>query len=79
MSILLPAIGLTTISQLGGGVPKGYVRVLVFNADSALVSQQTQQLTAAALNNYEPLRLRVVVPGDGYVTAYVGNESEVDV
>jgi hypothetical protein len=79
LSILLPAIGLTTISQLGGGVPKGYVRVLVFNADSALVSQQTQQLTAAALNNYEPLRLRVVVPQDGYVTAYVGNESEVDV
>jgi hypothetical protein len=71
--------GLTTIPQLSGGVPKGYVRVLVFNADSALVSQQTQQLTSAALNNYEPLRLRVVVPQDGYVTAYVGNESEVDV
>ena len=53
--------------------------MLVFNAGSALVSRQTQQLTSAALNNYEPLRLRVVVPQDGYVTAYVGNESEVDV
>ncbi|WP_317173627.1 RHS repeat domain-containing protein [Hymenobacter montanus] len=51
----------------------------MFDADSNLVSQQTQQLSAAALNNYESLRLQVVVPQDGYVSAYVGNESNVDV
>ena len=73
------ATGLTSLPQLSGGVPKGYVRLLVFGPDSALVSQQTQQLSAAALNSYEPLRLRAVVPQDGYVSAYVGNESDVDV
>jgi RHS repeat-associated protein len=73
------AAGLAAVPQLSGGVPKGYVRLLVFDADSNLVSQQTQQLSAAALNNYESLRLQVVVPQDGYVSAYVGNESNVDV
>ena len=73
------ATGLTSLPQLSGGVPKGYVRLLVFGPDSALISQQTQQLSTAALNSYEPLRLRAVVPQDGYVTAYVGNESDVDV
>ncbi|HEX8350065.1 MAG TPA: RHS repeat-associated core domain-containing protein [Hymenobacter sp.] len=73
------AAGLASVPQLSGGVPKGYVRLLVFDADSNLVSQQTQQLSAAALNNYESLRLQVVVPQDGYVSAYVGNESNVDV
>jgi RHS repeat-associated protein len=38
-----------------------------------------QQLSSAALGNYERLRLRVLVPQDGYVTAFVGNESDVDV
>ena len=33
----------------------------------------------AALNNYEALRLQVILPQDGYVTAYVGNESDTDV
>jgi RHS repeat-associated protein len=75
------AAGLASVPQLSGGVPKGYVRLLVFDADSNLVSQQTQtqQLSTAALNNYEALRLQVVVPQDGYVTAYVGNESDADV
>ena len=73
------AAGLTYLPQLSGGVPRGYLRVLVFNADSALVSQQVQQLSSAALNNYERLRLRVLVPQDGYVSAFVGNESDVDV
>jgi RHS repeat-associated protein len=73
------AAGLTTLPQLSGGVPKGYLRLLVFNADSALVGQQVQQLSSAALGNYERLRLRVLVPQDGYVTAFVGNESDVDV
>ncbi|MBD2770373.1 hypothetical protein IC235_21000 [Hymenobacter sp. BT664] len=73
------AAGLAAVPQLSGGVPRGYVRLLVFDADSNLVSQQTQQLSQAALNNYESLRLQVVVPQDGYVSAYVGNESNVDV
>ncbi|MBD2769592.1 hypothetical protein IC235_17015 [Hymenobacter sp. BT664] len=73
------AAGLAAVPQLSGGVPRGYVRLLVFDADSNLVSQQTQQLSAAALNNYESLRLQVVVPQDGYVSAYVSNESNVDV
>jgi hypothetical protein len=73
------AAGLTSLPQLSGGVPKGYLRLLVFNADSALVSQQVQALSSAALGNYERLRLRVLVPQDGYVTAFVGNESDVDV
>ena len=63
------------------GVPQAYVRLLVFNADSNLVSSQTQQLSPAALNNYEDVQVQVqvVVPQDGYVTAYVGNESDADV
>ena len=73
------AAGLTSLPQLSGGVPKGYLRVLVFGPDSALISQQTRQLSAAALNSYEPLSLRVIAPQDGYVSAYVGNESDVDV
>ena len=73
------AAGLTYLPQLSGGVPRGYLRVLVFNADSALVSQQVQQLSSAALNYYERLRLRVLVPQDGYVSAFVGNESDADV
>ena len=73
------AAGLSNLPQLSGGVPKGYVRVLVFNADSVLVAQPTLALSSAALGHYERLRLRVVMPTDGYVTAYVGNESDVDV
>ncbi|MEJ7659567.1 MAG: hypothetical protein WKG07_08045 [Hymenobacter sp.] len=60
-------------------MPKGYLRVLVFDKDSALVSQQTQQLSQAASGGYEPLTQRVVLAQDGYVSAYVGNESDVDV
>ncbi len=73
------AAGLASIPQLSGGVPKGYLRVLVFDKDSALVSQQTQQLSQAARGGYEPLRLQVRLPQDGYVGAYVGNESDVGV
>ena len=73
------AAGLTAIPQLSGGVPQAYVRVLVFNRDSALVDQLSQQLTKAAQGNYEPLRLQVVLPQDGYVSAYVGSQSDVDV
>ena len=73
------AAGLTAIPQLSGGVPKGYLRVLVFNHDSVLVSQRTRQLRASSLNAYDSLQVRLLVPQDGYVTAYVGNESDVDV
>jgi len=73
------AAGLTSLPQLPGGVPKGYLRVLVFGADSSLLSQQTQQLSTRALGGYDSLKVQVIVPQDGYVTAYVGNESNVDV
>ena len=64
-----------------GSVPQGYVRLLVFNADSNLVGAQTQtqQLSAAANGGYEPLTVRVVAQQDGYVMTYVGNESNADV
>jgi RHS repeat-associated protein len=73
------AAGLASLPQLSGGVPQGYLRLLVFNRDSALVSQQVQQLTQAANGGYEQLRLQVVLPQDGYVTAYVGSQSDVNV
>ncbi len=73
------AAGLSSIPQLSNGVPKGYLRVLLFNKDSALVSQRTRQLRPSFRNAYDSLQVRVLVPQDGYVTAYVGNESDVDV
>jgi RHS repeat-associated protein len=75
------AAGLASIPQLSGGVPKGYLRLLVFDKDSALIANQSQlvQLPPAAQGHYEPLKLQLVLPQDGYVTAYVGNESDVDV
>jgi RHS repeat-associated protein len=74
-------IGLGLVPALAprGRVPKGYARVLVFNADSVLVESRTQQLSEQALNRYETLSLQVVAPENGYVTCYVGNESDVDV
>jgi RHS repeat-associated protein len=76
----LGAATLTALNQLPGGVPKGYLRVLVFNEDSALVDQRTVQLTAAALGHYETLATGpLLVQQHGYVTVYVGNESAADV
>jgi len=71
--------GLPALVPVGGGVPKGYVRLLVFDADSNLVSSQTRQLSQAARTGYEALTVQVIAPGDGYVSAYVGNESNADV
>ena len=73
--------GLASIPQLSGGVPQAYLRVLVFNRDSALVPDQPApvQLTQAAQGNYERLNVQLVLPQDGYVTAYVGSQSDVDV
>ena len=72
---------LQPLARPSGGVPQGYVRLLVFDADSNLVSQQvqTRQLSAAAASGYEPLTVQVVAQQEGYVTAYVGNESNADV
>ena len=76
VSAALPAL-----IKPSGGVPQGYVRLLVFDADSNLVGQQvqTRQLSAAAATGYEPLTVQVIAQQDGYVTAYVGNESNADV
>ena len=77
LGVSAPLAALTRTS----GVPQGYVRLLVFDADSNLVSQQvqTRQLSAAANGGYEPLTVQVIAGQDGYVTAYVGNESNADV
>ena len=74
VSAALPAL-----AHVSGGVPQGYARLLVFDADSNLVGSHTQQLSPQALNNYEALRVQVIAPQDGYVTAYVANESNADV
>jgi RHS repeat-associated protein len=78
LQVGLNAAGLTALKQVSG-VPKGYLRVLVFNTDSVLVDQRTLQLSQQALNNYEVLHDTLTIKRDGYVTVYVGNESEADV
>jgi RHS repeat-associated protein len=74
------AAGLTSLTRTSG-VPLGYLRVLVFNKDSVLVQEQTKQVQLSSLANkgYEQLSTQLVLAQDGYVTAYVGNESNVDV
>jgi RHS repeat-associated protein len=79
----LPFLGLSlavlpALKQIAR-VPKGYVRLLVFNQDSVLVDSRTQQLSSAAQNNYESLKLAIIAPSDGYIQAYVGNDSDADV
>jgi RHS repeat-associated protein len=71
--------GLAAPPQLRDGVPKGYLRVLVFNQDSVLIDQRTLPLTKAALGNYEVLHDTLTIRHDGYATVYVGNESAADV
>ena len=72
---------LPALVKPSGGVPLGYARRLVFDADRNLVNQQVQnrQLSAAAASSYELLKVQVVAQQDGYVTAYAGNESNADV
>ncbi|RSK47173.1 RHS repeat-associated core domain-containing protein [Hymenobacter rigui] len=80
LPLLNVGLGLVpVVQQLSGGVPKSYLRVLVYNADSALVDSRTQQLTSIAQGGYEQLSLRVFVPQAGYVQTYVANESDTDV
>lgn len=67
------------LAPVNGGVPKSYVRLLAFNQDSVLISSQTRQLSTLAGTGYEELKLSLIAPTTGYVEAYVGNESEVDV
>ncbi|MDO7875132.1 DUF6443 domain-containing protein [Hymenobacter sp. ASUV-10] len=71
--------GLPALMSLGNGTPLGYARLLVFDRDSNLVASQTQQLTSAAASGYERLTMSTIITQDGYVTVYVGNESNVDV
>jgi RHS repeat-associated protein len=67
------------LPQLRDGVPKGYLRVLVFNQDSALIDQRTLHLTKDALGHYEVLHDTLSIRRDGYVSVYVGNESAADI
>ncbi|MBB4603685.1 RHS repeat-associated protein [Hymenobacter luteus] len=81
LSAGLTATALPVVQQLTSGVPKAYLRILVFNSDSVLVANQPlpQMLSKSAEGNYEHLQLSVVVPQAGYVQAYVANESDTDV
>jgi RHS repeat-associated protein len=79
LQVGLNAASLTSVSQLASGVPKGYLRVLVFNQDSVLVDQRKCQLTQDALSHYQVLSDTLSIRRDGYVTVYVGNESLADV
>ncbi|RSK31852.1 RHS repeat-associated core domain-containing protein [Hymenobacter metallilatus] len=79
LSVGLTAATLPALQQLTGGVPKAYVRILVFNRDSVLVRVKTKQLTLAAQGQYEELQDSVIVPQAGYVQAYVANESDTEV
>lgn len=79
LQVGLNAATLKAVSQLSNGVPKGYLRVLVFNQDSVLVEQRKLQLSADALGNYELLHDTLNIRRNGYVTVYVGNESAADV
>jgi RHS repeat-associated protein len=72
--------GLAAVPQLGDGVPKGYLRVFVFNEDSVLVDSRMLQLSKTAHSGYDSLRTGYVpIRQNGYVMVYVGNESSVDV
>ncbi|MDO7888149.1 DUF6443 domain-containing protein [Hymenobacter cheonanensis] len=79
LQVGLSAATLQAVSQLSNGVPKGYLRVLVFNQDSVLIDQRKLQLSTNALGHYEVLQDTLTIRQNGYVTVYVGNESPVDV
>lgn len=67
------------VQQLAQGVPRAYLRVLVYNQDSILIDHHDTLLSLAAKGGYERLYQRVFVPQAGYVQAYVANESDTDV
>ena len=73
--------GLPALYQPSGGVPKAYARILVFDADSNYVAAytSTSQLGSQALSGYQTLAVQITAPVDGYMLAYVGNESDSDV
>ncbi|QIL78375.1 DUF6443 domain-containing protein [Hymenobacter sp. HDW8] len=78
----LLSIGLATVpavQQLVQGVPRAYLRVLVYNQDSVLIDHHEVPLNATAQGGYQRLYKRVLVPQAGYVQAYVANESDTDV
>ena len=60
----------------GTGVPRAYLRVVAFDADSALVQERILPLTSAAAGSWQTLTGQVVAPADGHVLVYVASESE---
>jgi len=81
LQVGLNAATLTAVSQLSNGVPKGYLRVLVFNQDSVLLADQCRLLPLHqdTPGHYQVLQDTLTIRQNGYVTVYVGNESPVDV
>jgi len=82
LQVGLNAAALPLLLPQSGGVPRGYLRLLVFNEDSVLIPQQTVTvpLGPSALNNYALLDTQpLILQQNGYVSVYVGNESAADV
>ena len=80
LPLLSLGLGLApALPAFAAGVPHAYLRLLIFDADSALVDTKTVPLSSAARGSYEQLQARVILPKAGYVQAYVANESETEV
>jgi RHS repeat-associated protein len=59
--------------------PEAYLGYALYDADSNLYDQGRIVLSKKARNRHEELKTRIFVPKDGYIEAYVVNESEEDV
>lgn len=59
--------------------PEAYLGYALYDADSNMYDQGRIVLSKKARNRHEELKTRIFVPKDGYIEAYVVNESEEDV
>jgi len=75
------AAGLSQLPSFGAGVPHGYLRLLVYQADSTVIQDRIVPITSQAQTSWEPLVLpRFELPkGAAYAQVYVANESNVPV
>ncbi|WP_375418563.1 hypothetical protein [uncultured Hymenobacter sp.] len=63
---------------MGESVPLAYTHLVVFDKNENCVASEIRQLGVVVLSHYEDLRVALNVPGDIYVLACVGNESDTD-
>jgi RHS repeat-associated protein len=59
--------------------PEAYLGYALYDADSNMYDQGRIVLSKKARNRHEELKTRIFVPKDGYIEAYVVNESDEDV